>query len=106
MQRTENGGIVIACDFCGTEWDQVRPMIEGHRGSILCLACLRSAQNEMAAGSEPFKCTLCLRDLPADVPSWHHAQKAEDANPDAALCGDCLKQAVKAFADDPDTDDA
>ena len=105
MQRTIDDGIVIACDFCGTEWDQVRPMIEGHRGSILCLDCLRLAESEMAAGPDPFKCTLCLRDLPQDVPSWRHRQKPQAANPDAALCADCLKQATRAFADDPEVDD-
>ncbi len=40
MQRDEDGGVVISCDYCGRDWhpyqpDPDNPMIEGHRGSVI-----------------------------------------------------------------------
>ena len=51
MQREEDGGIVISCDFCGTDWDEVVPMIEGHRGSVICLSCVEKAWAAVSSAS-------------------------------------------------------
>jgi len=104
MQRTEPEGIVISCDFCGTDWDEVLPMIEGHQGSILCLACLKLATDQIAPAEDSFKCTLCLMEQDAQTAVWQHPDKPTAANPDAALCHSCMKQAMGAFSKDPDTD--
>ena len=102
MQRTEPDGVVIACDFCGTDWDEVMPMIEGHRGSVLCLECMKLALEHAQAGSEGLSCTMCLRELPAYVPRWSQQPPPDRANQDAVLCRDCLDQAINAFGKDPD----
>ncbi len=102
MQRTEPDGVVIACDFCGTDWDEVKSMVEGHRGSVLCLACLKLALDQVQTGSEGFTCTMCLRDLPAHVPRWAHPSPGSGANAEAVACRDCLDQATNTFSKDPD----
>ncbi len=107
MQReATDGGIIISCDFCGTDWDpydmdQPRPMMEGHRGSVICLPCVKVALVEIAPGSDPYECTLCRKEtLPADLPRWHSDGGAMPAN----LCKDCLNQAAGTFSKDPDID--
>ena len=99
MQRTVDGGIIISCDFCGTDWDQVKPMVEGHRGSVICLECLKIALDEARAGNGEFSCTLCLREeLDPTFPRWSHA------NHDATICQDCIHQAARQFSKDKDID--
>jgi len=99
MQRTEPEGIVISCDFCGTDWDEVLPMIEGHHGSVLCLVCLKIALAEQKAGEDKYRCTLCLREnIPAALPRW------SGKRPEATACQECLEQAARAFNRDPDVD--
>ena len=107
MQRTEAGLIVISCDFCGTDWDEVKPMIEGHHGSILCLDCLKIAIDHLTPAEGEYHCTLCIRDgLPADLPRWFHPHPTPSPglNPHAILCRDCADQAARAFTRDKDTD--
>ena len=70
MQRTENGFIIISCDFCGTDWDEVIPMIEGHRGSVLCLDCMKTALDHMVADEVKFECSMCLREQPGSKLHW------------------------------------
>lgn len=96
MQRQDPDGVVISCDFCASDWDQVRPMIEGHRGSVLCLDCLRQALDQAAPASHDFDCTLCLQHRPAGRKFWRHRN--------AAVCYDCIRLAAKTFHKDPDTD--
>ena len=106
MQRTEQAGIVISCDFCGTDWDELIPMIEGHRGSVLCLACLKQALDNATPADEPFECTLCLSGKPAGVKVWRHPgpQASEGLNAGATLCWGCIRLAAKGFHKDPDVD--
>ena len=70
MQRREQQFVVISCDFCGTDWDEVLPMIEGHHGSVLCLECLKKALDGLTTGDQGYHCSLCLRDLPGKEPHW------------------------------------
>ncbi|MBI1335446.1 MAG: hypothetical protein GC164_00615 [Phycisphaera sp.] len=105
MQKREPEGIVIACDFCGTDWDEIKPMIEGHHGSVLCLECLKQALRDLAPSDGEFTCTLCLRTaLPAGTPAWSPTDHNNGANPDARACEDCIHQAARAFDKDPDVD--
>lgn len=106
MQRTENGMIVISCDFTGADWDERRPMIEGHRGAVLSLEALALAAEQMADAPEPFECTMCLRKYERGETCWRHPDPPhpDTANPNAVICLDCIQQADRAFAKDPDTD--
>ncbi len=102
MQRIENGGVIISCDFCGTDWDQALAMIEGHQGSVLCLACLKLALGAVSSSQEAFTCTLCLRQLTEQ--KWSHPHRPPRANPAAAVCQACLEQAAGTFTKDRDVD--
>jgi len=104
MQRTQNDGIIISCDFCGQDWDEVLPMIEGHHGSVLCLSCLQKALEQKAPAPQGFDCTLCLQHQDAGVIAWTPAERSSAANPVAAACESCLKQAAGTFSKDPDVD--
>jgi len=103
MQRRTDEGVVLACDFCGTDWDMERPMIEGHQGSILCLACLARAVEEATEPAAPFACTLCLVEREPPMKRWAHPDAGEGANREAAVCWDCIRQADRAFAKDEET---
>jgi len=106
MQREEAGYIVISCDFCGADWDEVIPMIEGHRGSVLCLGCLKRALAEATPADAAFECTMCLREKTPGTKRWTHPEPAETPGLNAAaqVCWPCLKQAGRGFGKDPDTD--
>ena len=99
MQRNEADGVIISCDFCATDWDQIKPMVEGHHGSVLCLNCLTEAITSAAPDADEYSCTLCLREhLPPSLPRW------SGKRPEATVCLDCLQQAAKAFDRDDDVD--
>jgi len=105
MQRNTDEGVILACDFCGATWTpdgSGRPMIEGHRGSILCLDCLSRAVAEAIESAAPFNCTLCTQEVQPPMKVWEHPQKPAEANAEAALCWDCTQQADRAFSKDAD----
>jgi hypothetical protein len=106
MQRTEDGGIVISCDYCGTDWDEQLPMIEGHRGSVLCLECLKCALDNARPADDTIDCALCLSASPAGTKHWRHPdpKPSDGLNPDAILCWDCIRLAAKGYHKDPDID--
>lgn len=86
------------CDFCGSEWAGELPMVEGHKGSLICGACLREAyrrvvlKGESVAG-EGYSCTLCL--LTKSEPAWESATGA-------VACRWCIEKSAKMLEKDPD----
>ena len=104
MQRTEDEFIIISCDFCGQDWDEVIPMIEGHHGSVLCLSCLQKALEEKAPAATSFECTLCLQTHDEGTVAWTPLDRPQSANPRAMACQSCLYQAAGTFSKDPDID--
>lgn len=100
MQRIEDNALIVSCDFCGTDWDGQFAAIEGHRGSIVCLECLKRALDERIVALDPYSCVLCLRDkIPASTPRWLHLN-----HPETYACEPCILQAADAFDRDPDID--
>jgi hypothetical protein len=103
MQRTQDGGVIISCDFCSTDWDPetgLPPMTEGHHGSVLCLDCLKLALANATTLEANYTCTLCLRDnLPTSEPAYRSPTR-----PIAIACEDCIHQAARVFSKDPDVD--
>ncbi len=89
------------CDFCGSPWADDRPMIEGHRGSCLCVKCLSVAYRVLAIdddGVEPSadtKCVLCLTEG-GEFPLW------ESPSTGAMGCAQCVKRAAGVMHKDPD----
>jgi len=112
MQRTEDGGIIISCDFCGTDWDAydesyANPMAEGHRGSVICLTCLKQALEHMSPAESAFMCTLCvIEEVPAGTERWYHPspQPSAGLNQHAMACRACIRQAAGRFNKDKDVD--
>jgi hypothetical protein len=110
MQRTFDGGIIISCDFCGTDWDpydetNAKPMVEGHHGSIICLECVKLALEQLAVGEGEYRCALCIREgLEPELPRWWHPMPvpSDGLNPLAVACRDCVHQAAGKFSKDPD----
>jgi hypothetical protein len=109
MQREEADGIIISCDFCGIDWDPqtgLPAMTEGHRGSVLCLDCLRSALPGSEPSASPFDCTMCLQRRDAGTRRWEHDNPPDrpGTNPAATLCWECARLAAKTFHKDRDID--
>ena len=104
MQRQTPEGVILACDFCGTDWDMEKPMIEGHKGSILCIDCLARGIEEAKPAPAGFMCTMCRQDYEAGTKAYIPLERAPNANPKAVICWDCLQQADRTFARDKDTD--
>jgi hypothetical protein len=100
MQRIEDNALIVSCDFCGTDWDGQFPAIEGHRGAIICLECLKLALGQLAVGEGTYRCILCLREpIPAGVARWHHPN-----HPQTFACKSCVHQSAEAFDKDADVD--
>jgi len=102
MQRNVPEGIIIACDFCGQDWDEIRPMIEGHRGSVLCLDCLKFALAMAHPAKDAGPCTMCLHPIEDGKIMWQHPDRPESANQQALICEGCIKQAAGTFSKDAD----
>lgn len=100
------------CDFCLRTWAEDRPMVEGHRGRLICAECLGEAFDALwnrksgeAGGGE---CALCLekrqeaswrpRVWPPNVPEG----VTIDATAVPLACKRCVKQSVVMLERDPD----
>ncbi len=80
----------VLCDFCGdAAWSAGRPCVEGHRGSLICGACLDRAYRSIVLGGDTppaAECTLCLERR--DEPAWRGDRD------EAAACRRCIKQSA------------
>ena len=89
------------CDFCTQQWSETRPMIEGHRGSLICSNCLTLAYDEVwnHGGGVPAPgeslCILCLSHR--DELHWE-----SPVNADIRACKRCIKQSVVMLERDPE----
>jgi hypothetical protein len=88
----------VLCDFCGHEWSDALPMVEGHQGSCICGTCLSAAYRAVVLSAPPAqaaaRCTLCLEQR--DEPTWQ-----APAAP-ATACRRCVRQSAAVLAKDPD----
>lgn len=87
------------CDFCGSEWTEELPMVEGHKGSIICGACLREAYRRIVVqgaslAEEGYSCTLCLLTKPE--PAWVSASGA-------VACRWCIEKSASMLVKDSDS---
>jgi hypothetical protein len=105
MHQTDPNGILIAssCDFCSKVWDPAGEeiMIEGHKGSLLCLKCLSAAYAAVVlhkTGDEHKgkMCVMCLEER--SQPQWE-----SPVNEGKLVCLRCMKQAATALEKDPET---
>ena len=92
----------VLCDFCGSEWKEEVPMIEGHQGSCICGKCLKMAWqqvvvNRMNDTHEDWTCRMCLekRDEPC-----YRSPLEETAH----ICRRCIRMGAHALqSDDPES---
>lgn len=103
MHQVNTQGVTeFICDFCRQPWADERPMVEGHRGSLICANCLSIAYTEVVhlnLGSpvDPENtCMLCLENG-RDDPHWR-----SPAFDEAIACRRCLKQSAGVLHKDPD----
>lgn len=107
------GNDFFKCDFCRQPWSDDRPMVEGHKGSLICGRCLAVAFDELwnrGAGVRPAgvgpdssahdralaTCTLCLE--LRDEPYWY-----SPLHPEVGICRRCTKQSAVMLERDPDS---
>lgn len=98
----------VLCDFCRGPWTLDRPMVEGHRGAVICGHCLTVAYTtlvlERAASPVDFDCLLC-REGPRDRAALERAGEpgwTSPAHAEASVCRRCVKRAAGALHKDPD----
>jgi hypothetical protein len=91
------------CDFCHNHWTETRPMVEGHRGSLICGECLRQAYFEVFVAKtglrvpEHLSCALCLMNKFEEP---HYQSTTIDTQPVA--CEWCIKRSAGLMERDPD----
>jgi hypothetical protein len=95
------GNDFFKCDFCRRGWSEDRPMVEGHRGSLICTRCLTSAyidvvHNAQGDNLRKTKCAMCLNE--ADEPQWQSPMFEE-----SHICRRCIKQSTVMFERDPES---
>lgn len=95
------------CDFCRKPWAEDRPMVEGHRGSLICGQCLSVAYSSMPAANTPSPasqsaadatrpCALCLENRRG----WCWESPLFDG---VFACERCVRQSASVLAADPDS---
>jgi len=90
----------VMCDFCGAEWTNERPMVEGHRGACICGPCLSIAYTELVtlgtnAAPAAYECRLCLERK--SEPAW-----GSPLFDGAYACRQCVKRSAGVLHKDPD----
>lgn len=88
------------CDFCRRAWDGTFPLVEGHKGSLICGNCLTVAYTEvvlhnLSAAPPGSTCTMCLEER--NDSTWQSPMHEE-----AIICERCLKQAAGRLHKDED----
>jgi len=98
------------CDFCRSHWSEDRPMVEGHKGSLICAKCLSVAYRALALDGaasiipgpdrdHPWggkTCTLCLEER--NQPGW-----ASPMHEDTIACLRCVKQSATTLEKDAES---
>jgi hypothetical protein len=100
------------CDFCGCSYRDDRPMIEGHRGSLICGVCLGRAYAQLVVRNagitvpEHVACSLCLMNKQGDyyqspvrATATEHGADIEQA-PGACACRWCVDRSAQMLAKD------
>lgn len=90
------------CDFCRRCWAPQRPMVEGHRGSLICGECLADAHRALVLRKEgrPAQpgetCVLCLTE---QAVCWR-ATRIEGG---PVACLTCVKRSGAILEKDPES---
>jgi hypothetical protein len=96
------GNEFFKCDYCLRPWAEDRPMVEGHRGSLVCSSCLTVAYAEVVnagvstAPPGGATCTMCLE--ARKDPHWQSPTR-----PDEFICLRCIKQSARVLEKDAES---
>jgi hypothetical protein len=105
----------FVCDFCGQHWSTSRPMVEGHKGSLICGHCLSLAcaqvlvHNAGIVVPEHIACTMCLMNKRGDYyrsPVLVEVQESTIAahdQPGSAICRWCIERSASMLEKDLDS---
>ncbi|MEA5556266.1 hypothetical protein [Nodularia spumigena] len=88
----------VLCDFCQSEWHDDLPLVEGHRGSIICGVCLKAACLKLDADAlvvSARSCTMCTEYR--DDPAWEGTLV-----PESVICARCINLGAKTLQRDKD----
>jgi hypothetical protein len=90
----------VLCDFCLQAWREDLPVVEGHRGAIICGDCLREAYRTLILKKEGTApkggmCVLCREER--DEPAWVRSGSVEPI-----ACTRCVRQSAAVLAKDKD----
>lgn len=97
--QSAEGNEFFKCDFCLRAWAEELPMVEGHRGSLVCVDCLTAAYIEVvhrgtaATPAEGETCAMCL-EVRKD-PEWRSTRGTS-----ALICLRCIKQGARMLEKD------
>ncbi|MBS0198011.1 MAG: hypothetical protein JSR77_14740 [Planctomycetes bacterium] len=95
------GNEFFKCDFCRRAWAEELPMVEGHKGSLICGDCLREAFTKLVVESggetvpDPVTCALCL--LHQEGKHWWKQEGG------AVACRRCVNQSARILAKDKES---
>jgi hypothetical protein len=94
------GNAFFVCDCCMQHWDEDRPMVEGHQGSLICSQCLTVGYGSLVhlhEGGEHAgnKCVMCIEHR--SEPLWQSPLR-----PEIFVCVRCIRQAAGTLSADPD----
>lgn len=95
-----SGSEFFKCDFCRAAWREDLPMVEGHRGSLICGDCLRAAfiAIVLTETGDPAPadqvCAMCLSSPEKSI--W----RREPGGPPA--CRRCVNQSARILSKDPE----
>jgi hypothetical protein len=101
----------VLCDFCHRAWTADMPIVEGHRGAMICGTCLSIAYRQIVCDAEAgagreFYCRMCReeqRDREALNRGGEHGW-ASPVDPEAVICRRCIKLGAGVLHKDPDYD--
>lgn len=99
----------VLCDFCWTPWHEHLPLVEGHRGAVICGPCLTAAYraaalNQRVTGDaiDAVMCLLCRETREGTL--WRVPNgNPHPTEPLAAVCTRCVKQSAAVLAKDKDS---
>lgn len=100
--ESAEGNDYFKCDYCRRSWAEDRPMVEGHRGSLICGQCLTVAyaevvvQNLGSAVAPDAVCRMCLEHREG----LHWTSPVQETE---HICVRCIKQSAGVLVKDKES---